>query len=366
MTKLSSRPFQILALPLARVPRAAPVTRPAATPTAAPAAPTKPSPLVLYQVLQPEAIATADDKPPLVQRALQKASDQWLKLGQKDKNSWMYWFYHRGEKLMDRIEYEEWALKGVVEGQGVKIDKDGKVVDRIEIPLLRPTIMDVPPLLPKLHRSLLHRIPFHRKMMIRFLVGSPLTWPFALLPVVPNFPLFYVLWRAWSHYKAYRGATYLDALIKAGLIVEKPSAKLDEIYAAHGVVAPAAGAENAAPDATAGRGDRATVVEASRLVEGTRGVDVPEHAAGAAAPDGTTTPKELIFHADSKVESHRDVRSTDLLLSKGKATLLREAFELRPNEVNDINRAIEQAEQRVKAADRDIEDKAKEAGAGAQ
>lgn len=45
----------------------------------------------------------------------------------------MYWFYEKGEKLMDRIEYEEWALKAVREGEGVKVAKDGKVLERIEV-----------------------------------------------------------------------------------------------------------------------------------------------------------------------------------------------------------------------------------------
>lgn len=45
----------------------------------------------------------------------------------------MYWFYEKGEKLMDRIEYEEWALKAVREGEGVKVAKDGQVLERIEV-----------------------------------------------------------------------------------------------------------------------------------------------------------------------------------------------------------------------------------------
>jgi hypothetical protein len=45
----------------------------------------------------------------------------------------MYWFYARGEGLMDRIEYEEWSLKGIVEGQGVKIATDGQEQELIEV-----------------------------------------------------------------------------------------------------------------------------------------------------------------------------------------------------------------------------------------
>jgi hypothetical protein len=39
----------------------------------------------------------------------------------------------------------------------------------IQIPLFRPGSV-TPPLIPKLHRQLLHRIPHHKKMMYRFLV----------------------------------------------------------------------------------------------------------------------------------------------------------------------------------------------------
>jgi hypothetical protein len=56
-----------------------------------------------------------------------------LKLGDKPKDSWTYWFYKRGEGLMDRIEFEEWALKGVVEGRGVGIGKDGGVTEKVEV-----------------------------------------------------------------------------------------------------------------------------------------------------------------------------------------------------------------------------------------
>ena len=61
-----------------------------------------------------------------------KASDTWLKLGERPKDSWMGWFYAKGESLMDRIEYEEWALKGVHEGRGVRIAKPGEKQERIE------------------------------------------------------------------------------------------------------------------------------------------------------------------------------------------------------------------------------------------
>lgn len=145
--------FRILALPLARLPRASTSTNP--TPDAsqndkAPSTTTTTStsaPLMLFHVSQPAptaAIADAEGKVsddakaarkaadrslPIHQRALNKASEAWLKLGDKPKDSWMYWFYNKGEGLMDKIEYEEWSLKAVQEGVGMKVDKDGKIAD---------------------------------------------------------------------------------------------------------------------------------------------------------------------------------------------------------------------------------------------
>jgi hypothetical protein len=88
---------------------------------------------MLFQVTQPDPPPEAGP-PNIAQRALTKASDTWLKLGDKPKDSWMHWFYARGEKLMDRIEYEEWMLKAIQEDRGVKIaKKEGETQEKIEV-----------------------------------------------------------------------------------------------------------------------------------------------------------------------------------------------------------------------------------------
>ena len=153
--------FRILALPLARLPRqprpatpASPATsasststQDAVTDTALPTGsiPAPPAPLMLFHVSQPPATAPsisgttdpkeAQKKLPYHQQAINKASDYWLGLKGKPEGSWMRWFYDKGEGLMDKIEYEEWALKSVQEGVGVKVDKDGKIsdADRVEV-----------------------------------------------------------------------------------------------------------------------------------------------------------------------------------------------------------------------------------------
>lgn len=159
----SKRPFQILALPLVRIPHgplksvaAAAASKPgpstssnstastsSSTSTSTndsnkvaqvsePEDATKEAPLTFYLTQQPQ-IGANDEKPPIYQRALDKAVEQWDKLGEKPKGSWMRYFHTKGESLMDKIEFEEWALKNVKEGQGVKFDKDGVPDKKIKV-----------------------------------------------------------------------------------------------------------------------------------------------------------------------------------------------------------------------------------------
>ncbi|WVQ95104.1 hypothetical protein IAU59_002198 [Kwoniella sp. CBS 9459] len=443
------RPFRILALPLARLPRPssttpAPPTSGSSSLTAAAAPPTSPlesvpesvsalkpssspsttdpasttsgsgsgsakTPLLLFHTSQPDPIEVAGQRSQqLVSKALTKASDTWLKLGQKPKDSWTYWFYAKGEKLMDRIEYEEWALKAVKENEGVKVDKDGNILsEKIEIPLLRPTLSDtaLPPLLPKLHRLLIHRIPYHRKMMWRSLIFTPVTWPFAIIPVIPNFPFFYVLWRAWSHYKAWRGALYLEILLKNGLIVEKEDKQLTEIYAKKAVSILEDGAENRAPDQTSSKAEDGSSVKLGSLgtTSSTSSTTSPAPAAGSkelnaqakgetvGSPDGTATPSSMVHKpssasatASSSSASSESTHSSktgtieqpypapapgpitskahhpSLLLSPSHIPLLAKTFNLRPNEIVDITRALEQADFRARKSDKDRAEKEKD------
>jgi hypothetical protein len=151
---MAQRPFRIFALPLARLPKPHIPPKPSQTrplptePTSETSTSTSTStktdiPLILYQVSQP------DSPPPsasssrytlsaLANRGLNGAQDQWLKLSKKKPDSWLFWFYTKGEGLMDKIEYEEWMLKGIHEGRGVGIlteedKKAGKVQEKIQV-----------------------------------------------------------------------------------------------------------------------------------------------------------------------------------------------------------------------------------------
>lgn len=190
---------------------------------------------------------------------------------------------------------------------------------------------------------------------------SPLTWPFAIIPVIPNFPLFYVLWRAWSHYKAWRGALYLENLLKLGMIVEQPSKELDKVYQSRGVAVAVEGAENIAPDETFSEGVKLGKAS-GKGVAGSNGGEagLASQAKGETpgAPDGTATPAEMVFDAgkseasDSTPKLDPLPRHPSLLLAPAQVPLLAQTFDFRPHEVVDVNRAVEQAEMRAQAIDK--------------
>jgi hypothetical protein len=48
---------------------------------------------------------------------------------------------------------------------------------------------------------------------------------------IPNIPGFYLLFRAYSHYKAWSGSQHLEYLVDKQLVRPAPSELLDEIYA---------------------------------------------------------------------------------------------------------------------------------------
>lgn len=49
---------------------------------------------------------------------------------------------------------------------------------------------------------------------------------------IPNLPFFYLVYRAWSHYRALAGSKHIQYLLKENLIVPNPSPILDTLYSA--------------------------------------------------------------------------------------------------------------------------------------
>ncbi|GAA5908468.1 Mrx19p [Sporobolomyces salmoneus] len=179
-------------------------------------------------------------KLPLLTKATDKAADMWAGLGRGKEGSWKKRSYDFGEKMMDKIEFEEWALKAIDTNLAPKPFKAAtEGANALKASMYEPVELIYPKsllkseaLLEQLEKQLRHREPHHRNAMWKCLILAPLTTPFALLPVIPNFPLFYVLWRAWSHWRAHKASSYLLSLLSSpsSNLSLTPSSTLDKIY----------------------------------------------------------------------------------------------------------------------------------------
>lgn len=235
-------------------------------------------------------------------------------------------------------------------------------------------------------------MPCHRESSLTLAHSAPLTTPFALIPVVPNFPLFYVLWRAWSHYKAYRGATYLEQLLKLGMINEKESKELTDVYGARRIAgsgekegAPGqAKGMDAAPDGTAT--PSAMTYESSSASTDSTSTQPSTSTSSSNSTSTTPTPTQSQSQPQSqtntndpqtqntnanetknpqpKIEpstppqsrpspnsSSPQIHHPNLLLTSDGVQKIAQVFALKPAEVLDMNRAVEQAGLRAKKAD---------------
>lgn len=82
-----------------------------------------------------------------------------------------------------------------------------------------------------LRRLATEREALHRKRLIYCIVGMPISAPVALIPVVPNIPFFYLVYRAWSHWRAIAGGKHVQFLLKNNLLDLQPSPIVDAVYA---------------------------------------------------------------------------------------------------------------------------------------
>jgi hypothetical protein len=123
---------------------------------------------------------------------------------------------------------------------------------------------------------------------------------------VPNIPGFYLLFRAWSHWKALSGAKHLEFLVQNKLIKPAPSPILDELYTA-GLLHPTRKESRAAPFPTVQQGQEIANGVKQQLKDG----------------------------------------AADVMLLKGwNGKLIAERFELPEMEV-EIERAVEQVEKAI-------------------
>ncbi|KAH9969574.1 mitochondrial K+-H+ exchange-related-domain-containing protein [Russula dissimulans] len=193
-----------------------------------------PSPLVYYHFQMPP--KAENKRGGWVDWATGKAASVWAKFGKAPENSWKFKIFTYGERLVDRVDFEELALKGVDPSMGPKLSHPRSPSEEQKktalIPLVHPKIVGISPLA-HLETILTRRTPRHRKGFYMWMLLAPLTTPFIVIPVIPNLPFFFCVWRSWSHYRAYKASDYLQSLLQRGAIVPHHDANLDGIYAKH-------------------------------------------------------------------------------------------------------------------------------------
>lgn len=164
--------------------------------------------------------------PSLSERLTGKAAAAWASWEQKP-SGWQRRVTTYGNSVLRRIPFEEWSLKTL------------PALSTTTQPLAKPTKILYPSNFlsadrvgPVLKSIATERAALHKQRLIYCVIGMPIVLPVGLIPVLPNFPLMYLLFRAWSHWKALMGGRYLEYLIQKDLVIPEPSDRLDAVYAA--------------------------------------------------------------------------------------------------------------------------------------
>ena len=172
--------------------------------------------------------STKQSETGLLNKATAAAARLWARWEAKDKG-WQKKVVDYGNVAMRRIPYEEWGLKSIPplstrrkteELQGkekVELVFPGKILPLTKVEGIARTLAT-------------ERESLHRKSMIWCIVGMPITAPFALVPVIPNLPFFYLVFRAWSHWRAIAGGKHIQWLSEHKLLQPSPSETLDKLY----------------------------------------------------------------------------------------------------------------------------------------
>ncbi|KAF2204063.1 hypothetical protein GQ43DRAFT_429286 [Delitschia confertaspora ATCC 74209] len=246
-----------------------------------------------------------------------KASETWA-AWEKDSaaiGNWKKKVTIYGNLALKRIPYEEWGLKSMpaLTAKRRKSIEEGNEKVQVLFPGLYMKEGRVPVILKELA---MQRQALHKKNLVWSVVAMPFTVPFMLIPVIPNLPFFYLVYRAYSHWRALNGSKFLAFLLQHKLPTPAPSAELDEVYAA-GLMYATRAESRAAPIPT-----REQAEEISRVVD---------------------------RQTNNETE---DV----MMLQRWNGKLIAERFKLPEMEV-EIERAVEQVEKAIKGKEELMEEK---------
>ncbi|OJI91028.1 hypothetical protein ABZX51_004434 [Aspergillus tubingensis] len=168
-------------------------------------------------------------KPSIHDRVIQKAAETWAKWEEADKG-WKKHLVSWGNRVQQRIPYQEWGLKSIPSLAAVRRLDESYGTKKVDV--LFPGNAIRPEKLQKMLQAIAtERQDLHRRRMWLSLLATPLTAPVGLIPLVPNVPFFYLVYRAWSHGRALNGSKHLEFLLEKNLLNPISYPGLEELYA---------------------------------------------------------------------------------------------------------------------------------------
>ncbi|PYH64143.1 mitochondrial K+-H+ exchange-related family protein [Aspergillus vadensis CBS 113365] len=168
-------------------------------------------------------------KPSIHDRVIQKAAETWAKWEEADKG-WKMHLVSWGNRVQQRIPYQEWGLKSIPSLAAVRRLDESYGTKKVDV--LFPGNAIRPEKLQKMLQAIAtERQDLHRRRMWLSLLATPLTAPVGLIPLVPNVPFFYLVYRAWSHGRALNGSKHLEFLLEKNLLNPISYPGLEELYA---------------------------------------------------------------------------------------------------------------------------------------
>ncbi|TEA20850.1 Uncharacterized protein C8034_v008215 [Colletotrichum sidae] len=172
-------------------------------------------------------IATTN-KQGLTDKVTKRATKLWAGWEAKE-SGWQKKVVEYGNYALRRIPYEEWGLKSVPPISARRKDDELKGKEKIE--LVYPNNIIPTTKAEQVVKTLAtERDALHKRKLLWCLIGMPISAPFALVPIIPNLPFFYLVYRAWSHWRALEGGKHLRFLLDNKLLALSPSKLLDDIY----------------------------------------------------------------------------------------------------------------------------------------
>ncbi|CAK45562.1 uncharacterized protein C23H3.12c [Aspergillus awamori] len=168
-------------------------------------------------------------KPSIHDRVIQKAAETWAKWEEADKG-WKKHLVSWGNRVQQRIPYQEWGLKSIPSLAAVRRLDESYGTKKVDV--LFPGNAIRPEKLQKMLQAIAtERQDLHRRRMWLSLLATPLTAPVGLIPLIPNVPFFYLVYRAWSHGRALNGSKHLEFLLEKDILNPISYPGLEELYA---------------------------------------------------------------------------------------------------------------------------------------